>query len=50
MTEVVDLRQFDLPVLRANDQEAQAHEAVLGDLDKASKGKTLWRTLDAAPA
>jgi len=50
VTEVVDLRQFDLPVLRANDQEAQAHEAVLGDLDKASKGKTLWRTLDAAPA
>ncbi|OSZ67898.1 DNA polymerase III subunit epsilon [Hydrogenophaga sp. IBVHS2] len=50
VTEVVDLRQFDLPVLRANDQEAQAHEAVLGDLDKASKGRTLWRTLDAAPA
>lgn len=48
--EVIDLRQFDLPVLQANDHEAQAHEGVLADLDKASKGKTVWRTLDAAAA
>ncbi|QCB45709.1 DNA polymerase III subunit epsilon [Hydrogenophaga sp. PAMC20947] len=40
---VVDLRQFELPVLRANEQEVQAHESGLQDLDKASKGKTLWR-------
>jgi DNA polymerase III subunit epsilon len=35
-------------VLRANEQEAQAHEGVLADLDKASKGKTVWRALQAA--
>ena len=39
----VDLRQFTLPVLLANDQEAAAHEEVLKQLDKASGGKTLWR-------
>jgi len=50
VAEVVDLRQFDLPVLQANEQEAQAHEGVLGDLDKASKGKTVWRALSAAAA
>lgn len=50
VAEVIDLRQFDLPVLQANEQEAQAHEGVLGDLDKASKGKTVWRALDAAAA
>ncbi|HYD76516.1 DNA polymerase III subunit epsilon [Ramlibacter sp.] len=40
----VDLRAFTLPVLRANEQEAAAHEEVLAQLDKASGGKTLWRT------
>lgn len=49
-TEVLDLRQFDLPVLQANEQEAQAHESVLADLDKASKGRTVWRSLAADPA
>jgi DNA polymerase-3 subunit epsilon len=44
----LDLSRFDLPVLRANEQEAQAHETVLADLDKASKGKTRWRALEAA--
>ncbi|WBY01835.1 DNA polymerase III subunit epsilon [Ramlibacter tataouinensis] len=39
----VDLRAFTLPVLRANEQEAAAHEEVLSQLDKASGGKTLWR-------
>ena len=39
----VDLRQFTLPVLLANDQEVAAHEDVLQQLDKASGGKTLWR-------
>ena len=43
--EVVDFSQFELPVLRANDTEASAHSAALEDLDKASKGKTLWRQL-----
>jgi DNA polymerase-3 subunit epsilon len=39
----VDLRQFTLPVLLANEQEAAAHEEVLLQLDKESKGRTLWR-------
>jgi DNA polymerase III subunit epsilon len=46
--ETVDLSRFTLPVLQANEQEAQAHEALLADLDKASKGKTVWRSLEAA--
>lgn len=45
---LVDLSQFDLPVLRANEQETLSHEAALTDLDKACKGKTLWRSLQAA--
>ena len=40
---VVDLTQFDLRVVCANDEEAAAHEALLADLDKASGGKTVWR-------
>lgn len=43
----IDLRQFRLPVLAANEAEAAAHERLLEDLDKASKGKTLWRKLMA---
>jgi DNA polymerase-3 subunit epsilon len=39
----VDFSQFALPVLYASDAERAAHEAVLGELDKASGGKTLWR-------
>lgn len=38
---------WDLPVLRANEAERAAHEAVLQQLDKSSGGKTLWRALDA---
>lgn len=45
VAEQVDLSRFELPVLLANPQEAQAHEALLADLDKASKGRTLWRSL-----
>jgi DNA polymerase-3 subunit epsilon len=47
-TEALDLSRFELPVLLANEQESQAHEGVLAELDKASKGKTLWRSLQAA--
>lgn len=43
----VDLRRFDLPVLMAHDQEVQAHERVLAELDKASGGKTVWRAATA---
>lgn len=44
----VDLSRLDLPVLRANEQETAAHEVALGDIDKACKGKTLWRRLETA--
>ena len=44
--EVLDLSRFDLPVLQANEAEAQAHTGLLADLDKASKGKTLWRRFE----
>jgi DNA polymerase-3 subunit epsilon len=40
----IDLSSFKLDVLLANDQETAAHEDVLGQIDKASKGKTVWRT------
>lgn len=43
-----DLSRFELPVPRANEQEQQAHAALLADLDKASKGKTLWRAIEPA--
>ena len=45
----VDLTQFTLPVLLANDQEAAAHEEVLQQLDKASGGRTWWRMSAAQP-
>jgi len=41
--ELIDLRQFELPVLQASDAELQAHKAYLDELDKASKNKTVWR-------
>lgn len=46
--EVLDLSRFELPVPQANEQELQAHQALLADLDKASKGKTKWRAIEAA--
>jgi DNA polymerase-3 subunit epsilon len=48
LIETLDLSRFELPVLRANEQEALAHDGVLADLDKASKGKTVWRSLQLA--
>lgn len=46
--QAIDLSGFSLPVLMASDTEAQEHESILIDLDKASKGKTVWRSLEAA--
>ena len=40
---LIDLSMFDLPVLIANTQELSEHEKSLLVLDKASKGKTVWR-------
>ena len=39
----IDLREFDLPVLRATQQELAAHDEVLVQVDKDSSGKTVWR-------
>lgn len=39
----VDLSRFDLPVLLANEHEALAHEGVLAEIDKACKGRAVWR-------
>ncbi len=39
----IDLSSFRLDVLVANEQEAAAHEDVLVQIDKLSKGKTVWR-------
>jgi DNA polymerase-3 subunit epsilon len=42
----IDLAGFVLPVLRATEEELSAHDRVLGEIDKASGGKTTWRTLE----
>jgi DNA polymerase III subunit epsilon len=39
----LDLSRFELPVIAASVEEVAAHERVLDEIDKASKGKTLWR-------
>lgn len=44
---LIDLRQLVLTVMAANDDELDAHEKLLADIDKASKGKTVWRTCAA---
>jgi DNA polymerase-3 subunit epsilon len=49
-TTVLDLAVFDLPVILANEQEMAAHEDVLGQLDKSSKGKTIWRNVAVSMA
>jgi DNA polymerase-3 subunit epsilon len=43
--QAIDLRSIELPLLTANDQECAAHEILLAGIDKASKGKTIWRSL-----
>lgn len=41
----IDFSQFELPVIVASEAEQAAHEHVLAELDKASGGKTAWRSL-----
>ncbi|BCO26867.1 DNA polymerase III subunit epsilon [Rhodoferax lithotrophicus] len=43
----MDLSGFVLPVIQASEQELEGHEVVLVQIDKESKGKTVWRTLSA---
>jgi len=40
----------ELRVVRASAEELAAHEKLLGLLDKASGGRTAWRTFDPRPA
>ena len=47
---MIDLGTFDLTILSANDQECVSHEKLLIDIDKASKGKTVWRVVTTAIA
>jgi DNA polymerase-3 subunit epsilon len=44
----MDLRLLNLPVLRASEGEQAAHADVLTQIDKASGGKTIWRSAQAA--
>lgn len=44
---VIDLSRFDLPVLRADAHELGEHEKTLASIDKSSKGKTVWRIIEA---
>jgi DNA polymerase-3 subunit epsilon len=45
----VDLSLFVLPVLACSAQELASHNEVLADLDKASKGKTIWHRCEPQP-
>jgi DNA polymerase-3 subunit epsilon len=36
-----------LPVVGPSDEEAVAFEKALQDIDKASGGKTIWKSLEA---
>ena len=42
--QVIDFSAFELPVLQAGTDELAAHSAMLAELDKASGGKTTWKT------
>ena len=41
--EAVDFSRIELAVIEADAAELAAHAEVLADLDKASRGKTVWR-------
>lgn len=43
----LDLSSYDLSTVIANDQETSDHQSVLAEIDKASSGKTIWRTLES---
>ncbi len=42
-TPSIDLHEFELAVIAANEQELAAHDEVLKQLDQASGDKTVWR-------
>jgi DNA polymerase-3 subunit epsilon len=46
----LNLSSFELPVILANDAELLSHEDLLGQIDKSSKGKTVWRKIEISMA
>ena len=48
--EAIDFSHLELPVIEASADELGAHESLLRDIDKASGGRTVWRTFEAAAA
>ena len=46
----IDLSKFVLPVLVANEGEVAEHEMVLAEIDKSSRGQTVWRLAVAVAA
>jgi DNA polymerase-3 subunit epsilon len=44
-TPALDLAGVKIAVIRASEEELAAHERLLALLDKASDGKTVWRTV-----
>ena len=44
----IDLTQFSLTLLVADETELSAHDILLADLDNSSKGKTVWRLAEPA--
>jgi len=47
---LIDLSTFDLTILSASDHECVSHEELLIDIDKVSRGKTVWRVVATAIA
>lgn len=43
--ETIDLSLLELPVIEPSASESAAHEVALVDVDKASRGATLWRAM-----
>lgn len=48
LLEAIDFSQLVLRVIAADESEAGAHEKLLGEIDKASGGKTVWRQMACA--
>ena len=46
----IDMQSLKLTVINASEQELVAHEEVLTQIDKASNGQTLWRSVQARVA
>ena len=46
IVEAIDYSQFNLPVLAPTEEEAAAFDKSLEAIDKASGGKTLWKTIE----